>query len=391
MRLAPASQVVLSSSFHPVGVAAAAFVASGDYVLFSTAVGYRSNPDWIVINDRLGTRTALDPQCDVLGLGPPWVLMICPSTSTPPGPDDIELYSLTNGTQRTVTPIPGVPYCPFGPGDSEDVCAAPAAVGADWIRWNATCYNCAVTSYFQNIQTGEVLDDPTNATTYADLNSPTLAHKTCSGVRLMRAYPPSWGSLTPDGQFALVSGGEVNVFLERCGARMHRALVDESSASAALAWNAGAIVWQAVTGELNGLFLPSLQTFTIPLPAAIVKPPGAPEDTPVLSLALTSGSLYVEDFWDGTIWRTASPTALPLNTSGPSLARSGSTLTCMRGRWRSAVKFSYEWRVNGTTKEDVNPRLTFGKTRKRRSVSCSVTASDAAGTTTASSAPLHMR
>jgi hypothetical protein len=167
VRLAPASNVVSGSSFHPVGVAAAAFVASGDYVLFSTAVGYGSNPAWIVINDMLGTRTALDPQCDVLGLGPPWVLMICPSTSTPAGPDDIELYSLTNGTQQTVTPVPGVPYCPFGPGDMETECATPAAVGADWIRWNATCYNCAVTFYFENIQTGEVLDDPTNATTYA--------------------------------------------------------------------------------------------------------------------------------------------------------------------------------------------------------------------------------
>jgi len=45
-----------------------------------------------------------------------------------------------------VTPIPGVPYCPFGAGDTEDECATPDAVGADWIRWDATCYHCAVTS-----------------------------------------------------------------------------------------------------------------------------------------------------------------------------------------------------------------------------------------------------
>ena len=37
------------------------------------------------------------------------------------------------------------------------------------------------------------------------------------------------------------------------------------------------------------------------------------------------------------------------------------------------------------------PTLPVGKARKRRSVSCSVTASNAAGTTTASSAQLQVR
>ena len=66
-----------------------------------------------------------------------------------------------------------------------------------------------------------------------------------------------------------------------------------------------------------------LQTFAIPLPSAIVKPPASPEDTPVLALELSSGALYVEDGWNGTFWRAASPTALPLNASRPSLTRSG--------------------------------------------------------------------
>jgi hypothetical protein len=69
--------------------------------------------------------------------------------------------------------------------------------------------------------------------------------------------------------------------------------------SSALASNAGAIVWQAVPNHLSGLFLPSLQTFTIPLPSAIVKRPGSSEDTPVSALGLTSGALYVRDGWAG--------------------------------------------------------------------------------------------
>jgi hypothetical protein len=387
-RLAPASQVVLGSSFRPIKGVGQVW-ASGDYLLLSTRVTF-AHTGWIVINNRLGTTTALDPQCSVGGLGPPWVLMSCPLSSNPSGPFDVELYSLAEGTRQTVTPSPGLPpQCPQG---VETECAGASAVGAYWIRWDASCYHCAVTSFFQNIRTGELRDDPTNATTFADLNSPALAHSTCPGVRLLRqdeGYSTAWGSLMPYGQFALATGGLNSVFLERCGTGMRRLLGDESRASYALASNSGAIVWQAVTSQLSGLFLPSLQTFTIPLPSAIVKPPGSP--TPVLALQLSSGALYVQDGWDGTIWRTASPTALPLNTSRPSLTRSGSTLTCKRGSWRNADRFSYAWWVNAMAHKGAKPTLALGNSGKPRSVSCSVTASNAGGTTTASSAQLRVR
>ena len=152
-----------------------------------------------------------------------------------------------------------------------------------------------------------------------------------------------------------------------------------------------AIVWQAVSGRLNGLFLPSLQTFTIPLPPAIVKPPGPPPAVVRGWLGLTSRALYVEDS-AGTLWRTASPTALPRNTTRPTLTRSGNTLTCSRGSWRNVARFSYTWQVNGSpSKGATKPKLTVGKAPKPHRVSCSVTASNPAGTTTASSAQLHVR
>ena len=400
--MAPASRVVLGSSFQPMRGVTGVWT-SGDYLLLSTippgptTVPQGFNPwstGWIVSNTRLGTTTALEPQCHVVGLGPPWILMSCPLTSNPYGAYDVELYSLADGKGRTVTPSTGVPYCAAPPPDVETECAGANGVGAYWIRWDATCYHCGDTYLFQNIQTGELRDDPTNATTFADLNSPDLAHRTCPGVRLMRVdgYGLGWGSLTPYGQFALAIGTGNSAFLERCGTRMRRLLADgNTEVSRALASNSSAIVWQAVTSRLNGLFLPSLQTFTIPLPSAIVKPPGSPEDTPVLSLELTSGRLYVEDGWSGTIWWTASPTALPRNTRRPRLTRSGSTLTCRRGSWRNAGRFSYAWRVNGIANKGAKPRLAVGKALHRRSVSCSVTASNAAGTTTASSAQLRVR
>ena len=252
--LAPASQVVLRSSFEPIK-GADGLVASGDYVLLSQTLNGFQNAGWVVSNQGPGTTTVLPPQCALDGVGPPWVLMSCPVTATPLASDDLELYSLTNGTQQAVTPSTGMPpQCPQP--DVETECTGPSGVGAYWIRWGASCYNCAVVSYFQSIQTGVLRDDPTNATTFADLNSPTLAHETCPGVSLMAGSGLTpWGSLTYDGQFALVSdtgnavSGNVisgdSISLERCGTRMRRMLVNDSSALNAVTWNAGAAVSRA--------------------------------------------------------------------------------------------------------------------------------------------------
>ena len=107
--------------------------------------------------------------------------MSCPQSSDPSGPFDVELYSLADGTRQTVTLSPGMPYCSSPPVDSEVSCSA-VAVGADWIEWVGSSYHHAPTEvYFQNIQTGELRGDPTNATTFADLNSPGLAQHDVSG------------------------------------------------------------------------------------------------------------------------------------------------------------------------------------------------------------------
>ena len=397
--VAPASQVVLGSSFRPIRAGVTRVLASGDYLLSTIqSVSFLSlSTAPMLINDRTGTTTVLDPRCDGDGLGAPWVVLSCPQASS--APHDFELYSLAHGTRQTFTPSPGVPQqCSSPPPDPNDECANLDGVGAHWIRWVGTCYHCADTYYFQNIQTGELRDDPTNATTFADLNSPALAHKTCPGVRLMRlfeGYSIPWGSLSSYGQFALAIG-TVNqlygaAFLERCGTRMRRLLVSGTTigGSPPLASNSRAIVWQAAPGRLDGLFLPSLQTFAIPLPSAMVPAQGG-----ITDVALTSGALYVVEYGSvagQTLWRTASPTALPLNTSRPTLTRLGNTLTCRRGSWRNARRFSYAWQVNGMANTDAKPRLAVGKALKRRTVSCSVTASNAAGTTTAASARLNVR
>jgi hypothetical protein len=379
----------LGSSFQPIRAGVGKVFASGDYLLSTISSG----PAAIVVNDSLGTTTALDPSCAAIALGPPWVLMNCPQASDPSGPYDLELYSLADGTRQTVTLSPGMPYCSSPPIDSEVSCSA-VAVGAYWIEWVASSYHHAPTEvYFQSVQTGELRGDPTNATTFADLNSPALAHPTCPGVQVIPNPSDTvfeggtaWGSLTPYGQFALAIGAD-GAFLERCGRHMRR-LLTSGSTDYSPESSGSAIVWQAAPGRLTGLFLPSLQTFTIPLPSAVVASQAGYGQG--FALALTSGALYLHES-GGTLWRTASPIALPANTSRPTLTRLGGTVTCRRGSWLNADRFSYEWRVNRTIEKDAKPTLALGKGSKRRSVSCGVTASNAMGTTTASSDQLYVR
>jgi hypothetical protein len=375
----------LRSSFRKIRPDVAQTFASGDYVVSTHFSAAGEAKYGIVFNDRLGTTVRLDPRCLVEALGPPWVVMTCPPH------DDQELYSLVDGTRQTVTPNPL--SCPPAPDQAD--CGA-EAVGSDWIEWYWGAYHYPTTFHFQNIQTGEFRGDPTNATTFPDLNSPSLAETTCPGVRLIRrdpdgAYANPWGGLTYEGQFALATTDAGRVFLERCGTHMRRLLPNgwsECCTGSDLASNATVIVWQSALSRLSGLFLPSLQKFTMPLPSAVVA--WEEREAGTLLFALNSDALYVTEY-GGALWRTASPAALPRNVSGPRVTHSGTTLTCVRGSWLNAAKFSFGWWVNGRKAKATKSRLVLARSPARRSVNCSVIASNPTGSTTASSALQYLR
>src|SRR5581483_9192104 len=111
-----------------------------------------------------------------------------------------------------------------------------------------------------------------------------------------------------------------SVILERCRTHLRRALTDGNTVvSYGLAVNTAMVVWQTVAGRLDGLFLPSLRPFTIPLPSSTAT---------VGSLGLTSGGLYLNgDFTHGAVLRAPSPALLPFNSTRPTLSRIGSTLS----------------------------------------------------------------
>jgi len=77
----------------------------------------------------------------------------------------------------------------------------------------------------------------------------------------------------------------------------------------------------------------------------------------------------------------------PVNTAKPRVTRAGNTLSCSTGRWANdPKKYSYRWLVAGMVKPGAHGR-TLGSAHKLRghTVQCSVTASNSAGSTTATS------
>ncbi len=149
-----------------------------------------------------------------------------------------------------------------------------------------TAPHCGNASYgFESVQSGRVRSDPTSATTFADLNSPALARKVCSPLRVPKANIGSeedlyrWaarpGTMTFYGGSVMANGrfrdGGTGLFLERCGSYLHR-FIDYDSYDDVAA-NAHMVLWQSRDDQLSGLWLPSLRRFVIPLTAA--RPVGA--------------------------------------------------------------------------------------------------------------------
>lgn len=89
---------------------------------------------------------------------------------------------------------------------------------------------------------------------------------------------------------------------------------------------------------------------------------------------------------------TPPPTATtgkPINDKKPHVTRSRNVLTCSRGSWaNNPVNFSFRWIVDGRTRHGARSvRLTVTRGLRGRQIRCSVTASNAAGVSSASSAP----
>ncbi len=84
--------------------------------------------------------------------------------------------------------------------------------------------------------------------------------------------------------------------------------------------------------------------------------------------------------------------AKPANTAKPRVTRSGNQLRCTRGSWsNSPTSFAYHWVVGGKTKAGAtSSKLTVTHGVHGHKVQCGVRASNAAGSSSALSAPLKV-
>ena len=107
---------------------------------------------------------------------------------------------------------------------------------------------------------------------------------------------------------------------------------------------------------------------------------------------LAAAQLPVNVGGGGTPLPTATAPGRPANTKKPHVRRSGK-LTCNPGTWsNSPTGYAYRWLVNGKSKHGASRRrLSVGRKLRGRKVQCKVTASNAAGRTTAVSRAYRVR
>src|SRR5581483_505647 len=153
-------------------------------------------------------------------LGDSWLLADC-------GRGRVELYSPAARDWQAVTVAPACRNYRSSAGG-----CIPIAVGTDWIEYDKQSIRLGDRFIFQNIATGAVRGDPTNAKTLADLDSPSLAQRVCDPLRV-----PRHGQLTFDGRFA-VAEGATGTFLEKCGTHLR---IPVSSDDVAV--GRGSLVW----------------------------------------------------------------------------------------------------------------------------------------------------
>ena len=179
-------------------------------------------------------------------LGDSWLLAAC-------GPGLVESYSPAAHEWRAVTVAPECRNYRTSAGG-----CIPIAVGTDWIEYDKQSIRFGDRFIFQDIATGAVRRDPTNARTLADLDSPVLAQRVCAPLRV-----PRHGTLTFDGRFA-VADGATGTFIEKCGTRLRVPVPSNYVAT-----GPRSLVWlTSPTQPVSGVFLPTLRQFSV------ARPPG---------------------------------------------------------------------------------------------------------------------
>jgi hypothetical protein len=262
----------------------------------------------LLIDDATGRRQMLHftAGCRPNQLGAGRILLLCRDSAS--AHDTQELYDIGSGQTTTFVPNPALMQAPLGvPCSDPTYCGVPiAGIGSDWVSLDTGAFDEHAWDMhaFQNLITGQVSAAPSSATVSVDLNRPSLSWQACTPLKvpvLTGGYHNhAVGLLTPLGHGLVIASG-FDQYLDRCGTRLHeplgggdvlRASYLDVGGCAGITCppqhNADAIVWPGV-GEINGLLIPSLQRFTIPIPVRL-DPPGSGE---VFEVGLTQHHIYL--------------------------------------------------------------------------------------------------
>jgi hypothetical protein len=310
--------VVLKPKFTRVAGNVRGLLTSGRYVVVATSVGQSPGPS-VVINDQTLSQQQLTAGCDATALGGITLMVECDDQASEGQESQTDL---TTGRSSPVTINPALlrgcetPTDPIG-------CPSVSAIGSDWFTVTGPTGNAHAdyfTSY-QNRTTGQVVAAPENPKLNIDLNTPSLIGPVCSPLSIPEPddgtnYP---GSLRAVGHGLEIATGD-QVYLERCGTHLRIHLYSFSrgystptsgcvtSTYCPPATNAHSIVWEInnpKTGRLqsiSGIFVPSLQRFTVKAPKT---QPSNSADPLAIAVALTDKHLYLRV--GDKLWRAPAP------------------------------------------------------------------------------------
>jgi hypothetical protein len=298
----PSRTLILHPKFQR--VRGSSLLASDRYV-FIRSSGSHADQGPVIDSRTMRRHTVSAPGCQPSALGGPWLAFTC---GTVPN-QTFQLYDIPTRRYQPFTGTVQFGFCTTN-------CLPIVAIGKYWVAFEAATLETHASPrfFFQNIVTGNPPGDA-NGSTNIDLDSPQLDQKICPPLSVPAVSTPdgspAWGSLVFDNGFAIASGSG-GTYLERCGSHQREFLTftTANARCSALvcppAHDSHAIVWQSAAGRLNGIFLPSKQKFTIPVPPTVDPNQPGFANGDRYQLALTPTRLYLITP-QGGIWSFPAP------------------------------------------------------------------------------------
>lgn len=269
----------------------------------------------VLIDDRTGSRRPLtlsdgsQGSCDVALMGGPWIVTSCGRTA----PYSWQLYNIPSSQRRPLTFSPALNNS-SSCGLETCVAGWPTAIGTRWVQIIdgslAGIGGAGGDVYaFQNLQTGQVMPDPTRRQTTVNLDSSKLAAPLCKPLTM--PIRRAAGSIIDEVLLIRLGGGywlRNGQMLQRCGTHLHWQIPQ----APLLAADAHAVIWANVPddstplppGEVEGTWLTDHRRFTIAAPKG-PKRQFANSNPAKVRLAMTNRAIYLSN--GKATWRTPVP------------------------------------------------------------------------------------